>query len=146
MSTYFTREQAEALLPQVEPQLREIQALRLAAAELAARLVVQREKVAGNGHLPQDDQRQTRDELDGVNERITERVERIQAWGILVKDLDTGLIDFPTLRDGHEVYLCWKLGEDRVRWWHPIETGFAGRQPLGDWGIRICRSSSHRDN
>ncbi len=132
MSTYFTREQAEALLPQVEPQLREIQALRLAAAELAARLVVQREKVAGNGHLPQDDQRQTRDELDGVNERITERVERIQAWGILVKDLDTGLIDFPTLRDGHEVYLCWKLGEDRVRWWHPIETGFAGRQPLDD--------------
>jgi len=132
MSTYFTREQAEALLPQVEPQLREIQALRLAAAELAARLVVQREKVAGNGHLPQDDQRQTRDELDGVNERITERVERIQAWGILVKDLDTGLIDFPTLRDGREVYLCWKLGEDRVRWWHPIETGFAGRQPLDD--------------
>jgi hypothetical protein len=130
MPTYFTREQAEALLPQVEPLLREIQALRLAAAELAARLATQREKVAGNGHLPQDDQRQTRDELDGINERIAERVEEIQARGILLKDLDTGLIDFPTLRDGREVYLCWKLGEDRVCWWHPIETGFAGRQPL----------------
>lgn len=132
MSTYFTRERAEALLPQVEPLLREIQALRLAAAELAARLLARREKVAGNGHLPQDDQRQTRDELDGINERIAARLEEIQARGILVKDLDSGLIDFPTLRDGREVYLCWKLGEDRVRWWHPIETGFAGRQPLDE--------------
>jgi|SRR5689334_4103824 len=132
MPTYFTREQADALLPQVEPLLREIQALRLAAAELAARLATQREKVAGNGHLPQDDQRPTRDELDGINARIAERIEEIQARGILVKDLDTGLIDFPTLRDGREVYLCWKLDEDRVRWWHPIETGFAGRQPLED--------------
>jgi len=132
MPTYFTREQADALLPQIEPLLREIQALRLTAAELAAQLATQREKVAGNGHLPQDDQRQTRDELDGVNERITARIEEIQARDILVKDPDTGLIDFPTLRDGREVYLCWKLGEDRVRWWHPIETGFAGRQPLDD--------------
>lgn len=132
MPTYFTREQADALLPQVEPLLREIQALRLAAAELAARLATQREKVAGNGHLPQDDQQRPRDDLDGINERIAERVEEIQARGILVKDLDTGLIDFPTLRDGREVYLCWKLGEDRVRWWHPIETGFAGRQPLDE--------------
>lgn len=132
MPTYFTREQADALLPQIEPLLREIQALRLTAAELAAQLLARREKVAGNGHLPQDDQRQTRDELDGVNERITARIEEIQARDILVKDPDTGLIDFPTLRDGREVYLCWKLGEDRVRWWHPIETGFAGRQPLDD--------------
>jgi hypothetical protein len=134
MPTFFTREQADTLLPQVEPLLREIQALRLAAAELAARLATQREKVAGNGHLPQDDQRQTRDDLDGINQRIAARMEEIQAQGILVKDLDTGLIDFPTLRDGREVYLCWKLGEDRVRWWHPIETGFAGRQPLDEEG------------
>jgi hypothetical protein len=132
MPTYFTREQADALLPQIEPLLREIQALRLAAAELTAQLLARREKVAGNGHLPQDGQRQTRDELDGINERIAVCVEEIQAQGILVKDLDTGLIDFPTLRDGREVYLCWKLDEDRVRWWHPIETGFAGRQPLDD--------------
>ncbi len=135
MSTYFTREQADALLPWVEPLLREIQALRLAAAELVAQLAAQREKVAGNGHLPHDKQRRLRDDIDGVNERIAERVEQIQARGILVKDLDTGLIDFPTLRDGREVYLCWKLDEDRVRWWHPIETGFAGRQPLDEEGV-----------
>ena len=132
MPTYFTREQADALLPQIEPLLREIQALRLTAAELAEQLAAQREKVAGNGHLPQDDQRQTRDELNSINERIAAHIERVQAHGILIKDPDTGLIDFPTLRDGREVYLCWKLGEDRVRWWHPIETGFAGRQPLDD--------------
>ena len=66
-----------------------------------------------------------------VREHIAARLEQINALGVLVKDLDTGLIDFPTLRDGHEVYLCWKLGEgERIQWWHEIEDGFAGRQPL----------------
>jgi hypothetical protein len=50
----------------------------------------------------------------------------------LLKDLDTGLIDFPTLRDGREVYLCWQLGEPHIAWWHEIETGFSGRLPLDD--------------
>jgi hypothetical protein len=47
-----------------------------------------------------------------------------------VKDIDTGLLDFPSLRGGEEVLLCWRLGEDEVAWWHRPEDGFAGRQPL----------------
>jgi hypothetical protein len=54
----------------------------------------------------------------------------IQALGVDLKDPATGLLDFPTLRDGVEVYLCWRYGEPKVGFWHPIETGFAGRQPL----------------
>lgn len=54
----------------------------------------------------------------------------IQQLGIVVRDPESGLIDFPSERDGEEVYLCWKLGEDAVAWWHPTDTGFAGRRPL----------------
>jgi hypothetical protein len=50
--------------------------------------------------------------------------------GIVVRDVDRGLIDFPSLRDGREVYLCWQLGEDRIAWWHDLESGFGGREPL----------------
>ena len=55
---------------------------------------------------------------------------QVQSAGIQVKDYDLGLCDFPYDLDGHIVYLCWKLGEEDVRWWHEIDAGFAGRQPL----------------
>ncbi len=61
-----------------------------------------------------------------------QRIAEIDELGITVKDLDMGLIDFPCLRDGREVYLCWKLGEPGIDWWHEIDAGYAGRQPLED--------------
>src|SRR5262245_45674660 len=57
-------------------------------------------------------------------------VEDICACGVHLKDLESGLVDFPTLWEGREVYLCWKLGEPSVGYWHEIEAGFAGRQSL----------------
>ena len=57
-------------------------------------------------------------------------VEEIQERGAIVKDLDAGLLDFPSIRDGVEVLLCWRLGEDEVGWWHGPEDGFAGRRRL----------------
>ena len=54
----------------------------------------------------------------------------IQALGIVVRDPESGLIDFPSERAGEEIYLCWRLGEDAVAWWHPTDTGFSGRRPL----------------
>jgi hypothetical protein len=54
----------------------------------------------------------------------------IQRLGIVVRDPEAGLIDFPSQREGEEVYLCWRLGEDAVAWWHPTDTGFSGRRPL----------------
>ena len=53
-----------------------------------------------------------------------------QALGVLVKDLDRGLVDFPALRDGEEVLLCWQVGEGEIAYWHGLEEGFAGRKPL----------------
>ena len=57
-------------------------------------------------------------------------IDEIVEYGVEVKDLDEGLIDFPALRRGETVLLCWKLGEDEILYWHGIEDGFAGRQPL----------------
>jgi hypothetical protein len=54
----------------------------------------------------------------------------LQSAGIVLRDLERGLVDFPALRDGREVYLCWELGEDRVEFWHELEAGFAGRQRI----------------
>jgi len=59
-----------------------------------------------------------------------EALEALNGMGIAVRDPANGLIDFPTIRDGQLAFLCWKLGEDQIGWWHPTETGFAGRQPL----------------
>jgi hypothetical protein len=54
----------------------------------------------------------------------------LQSTGVVLRDLDRGLVDFPAVRDGREIYLCWELGEDRIEFWHELEGGFAGRQPL----------------
>ncbi|MGH2924351.1 MAG: DUF2203 domain-containing protein [Solirubrobacterales bacterium] len=54
----------------------------------------------------------------------------VQESGIVVRDVDRGLIDFPAIRDGEEIYLCWELGEDDVSWWHELDAGYGGRQPL----------------
>ncbi len=54
----------------------------------------------------------------------------VQESGIVIRDIDRGLIDFPSIRDGEEVYLCWELGEEQVSWWHPLDAGYGGREPL----------------
>jgi hypothetical protein len=64
-------------------------------------------------------------------EEISENLQAIQEMGILVKDLDVGLCDFPHMLNGRIVYLCWKLGETEVQWWHEVDSGYMGRQPLG---------------
>lgn len=63
-------------------------------------------------------------------EDISDNLQAVQEMGVLVKDLDTGLCDFPYLLDSRVVYLCWKLGEPEIAWWHEINGGYASRQPL----------------
>ena len=62
---------------------------------------------------------------------LAERTSELETLGVQLKDYDRGLLDFPSLREGRVVLLCWQLGEgDRIEWWHDLETGFAGRQPI----------------
>ena len=63
-------------------------------------------------------------------EDIATGMRSLQETGVLIKDLDSGLCDFPHLSEGRIVYLCWQLGEEKIRWWHEITSGFQGRQPL----------------
>jgi hypothetical protein len=132
MPTHFTREEAEALLPRLEPLLIE---LRDARAELRAaeeRMEALLAKMRGNGHAHQAELARLRTQMAELGTTLQGGLRRIGRWGVLVKDLETGLVDFPTLRDGREVYLCWRLGETGIHWWHTIEGGFAARQPLDD--------------
>ena len=63
-------------------------------------------------------------------ERLDALIHQIQDAGAQIKDINTGLLDFSALKDGREVYLCWQYGEDDIQFWHEIEAGFAGRQPI----------------
>lgn len=133
MPKYFTRDEAEALLPRMESLLSEIQTLRKQLVDLEERLADHRTKLMGNGHQHGNEMQRMQADVMSANAEITRRVRTITALGVLVKDLDMGLIDFPTLRAGREVYLCWRLGEEsRIAWWHEIDAGFAGRQHLQD--------------
>lgn len=130
MAQYFTREEAEALLPQIEPLLLDAQQRHSALVPLRQELEALQQRMRGNGHgLHQQLERlrlQHTTELEALNGLIR----RIHAFGCQLKDPATGLIDFPALREGREILLCWRLGEEGIRWWHETTTGFLGRQPL----------------
>ena len=132
MTRYFTLQQAERLLPEVESALREAILLKEEHQQAEEQLRASTERVMMLGGVDLDrraflDQRARR---DASALHLKEVIERIQEFGCLVKDLDTGLIDFPTLFHGQEVYLCWKLGETGITYWHKVEDGFRGRQPI----------------
>ena len=132
MPDFFTRAEAEALLPRVTPVLREIQRLRQEQRAHGEALAADRAKVLGNGHLPPDQLREHQRESIAAERQIARLALALDELSVILKDPDTGLVDFLALRDGRPVYLCWRLGEPRIAWWHEIEAGFAGRLPLED--------------
>jgi len=127
----FTLDQAEALLPQVREELLAMQALKSQIDELRIELSRIVEKTAGNGHVRDESAAgEKRRRAEKLVAELNERLERLNAWGVELKGIDEGLVDFPAHREGRTVYLCWRLGEERIGWWHELDTGFAGRQPL----------------
>jgi hypothetical protein len=128
---YFTTEEASELLPAVR--------------QLAERMVRHRRKLTralerqerlravigsnGGGIRPQE-AAEVQARVERAAEGIARCIEAIHELGALVKDVDRGLVDFPALRDGEEVLLCWQLGEEEIRYWHGVEEGFAGRKEL----------------
>ena len=73
---------------------------------------------------------ETRARRDRHGQRLKSAIEKIQEHGCVIKDLDIGLVDFPTLFRGEEVYLCWRMGESGIRFWHGVNEGFAGRKQI----------------
>src|SRR5579862_931550 len=132
MSRRFTLEAAESLLPTVEKALREAIAAKTAFDEAHAVLqsISQRVMMLGGVLVDREAIRQNKERRDESAGRLKAAVEEIQELGCVIKDLDIGLVDFPTLFRGEEVYLCWKLGEPGIAFWHGVSEGFAGRKPI----------------
>jgi len=128
---HFTPEEANAALDQVRPLVEQLVARRgehIAALERQEEL---ERKIRGNGGgIPPAQLADATAEVDAVAHRLAQLVDEIAGHGAEVKDIDSGLIDFPALRNGETVLLCWQLGEEEIRFWHGTDDGFAGRRPL----------------
>jgi hypothetical protein len=131
---YFNRQEAEELLPAIgksleeaRDQKRSLDSVDEDLSQAAARIMM-----LGGSVPPYQELVRKKSERQQFVNRLEEVVSQIQEMGCLVKDLEMGLVDFPSLRDGQEVYLCWKLGEKRIEYWHSVDEGFAARKPLED--------------
>ena len=132
MPRYYTLSEANEMLPQLSQLLELMQAQRQQLELLQGRSKVVAQKTRGNGnHNPGEDVALAQ-ATKQVEEALEAAIKQLRDWDIELKDLQTGLIDFPALREGRVVYLCWQLGEPEIAYWHETNTAFAGRQPLDD--------------
>lgn len=116
---HFTLEQANRALPLVSRIVRDI----VNTHELATQLQGKMEEASGKDFTG------IRQQLDSAVDKLQDYVTELETIGVELKDYETGLIDFPGRHQGRDVYLCWKLGEEKIGYWHELHTGFAGRQP-----------------
>ena len=131
ISTYFNLQQANELIPRLEEIFEAIAPMRRRARGLLEEIAAAEGRLRGNGGGGVGDEvERSRRQLEETVEAIQGRLEEVQSRGILIRSLDTGLVDFPTLEEGREIYLCWRSGEREVAYWHETDTGFAGRQPI----------------
>jgi hypothetical protein len=127
MPKFFTLQQANETLEIIRPLMDEIQAIRQRILDKQPETWNAIEKSVGNGgnrtlsHMVQD------------FERLDILVHSILDTGAQIKDINTGLLDFSALKDGREVYLCWKYGEWEIAFWHEVDAGYAGRQPIDNF-------------
>ncbi len=122
----FTIEEANALLPSVRQILQRIRRSRRSLAKYRheAKLAAEGAELGGGGM-------ESGLQYAVILTNFAEEMSELEAMGVQLKDFDRGLVDFPSLRDGRVVLLCWQLGEgDQLEWWHDIDAGFGGRTPL----------------
>ena len=121
---YFTVKEANALIPQLLVDIPRLQDLMESLTQKYPDVQKAREKAPLNGGSLQG--------ADYINciFKINSITEQLESKGCILKGIRYGLIDFPSLRDGKEVYLCWKIPEQRIEYWHDIQAGFAGRQRI----------------
>ena len=131
MEREFTLEEANEAVAELRPVVERMveHGRRLAAAQREQRELVTR--IAGNGgDMQPSDLRELAEAVQQEADAIAACAQEIDAAGAQIKSLEEGLLDFPSRRQGEEVLLCWKLGEDEIRYWHGVDEGFAGRKPL----------------
>lgn len=132
MARRFTLAEAQNLIPRVDILLREAVSLKTdyQEAEGVIQTMARRVTLMGGMIVDRDQAVDAKNRRDAVAAKLRAVIEQVQEFGCLIKDLDTGLIDFPTLLRGVEVYLCWKLGESKIEFWHGVDEGFRGRKAI----------------
>jgi hypothetical protein len=130
MTRFFTVEEANLELSRLRQWLPRLQTKRRRLDVVQQKLGELSLKAATNGNLLEEEVHSTQREVKRLTEEISKLMAKISDLGCEIKDLDQGLVDFPSLRDGREVYLCWRLGEPEVAFWHEPDAGFRGRRPL----------------
>lgn len=123
----FDVEEADRMLPLVRSIVRGM----MEDWEERRRVLDRLESLSPEGRDEVDEPARSLDaEVDTLTEKLVEAAEELAELGVEFKGIEEGLVDFPARMGDELVYLCWKFGEDRVRWWHPLDAGFAGRRPL----------------
>ncbi|MBI2861728.1 MAG: DUF2203 domain-containing protein [Chloroflexi bacterium] len=130
MAKIFTVEEADRLLSTLRELLADIQRDQRELEKLHSEWVVFQRRVRSNGHGEDPEIGQARSRWQAAAQRVEASIRKVSDLGCELKDVELGLVDFPSWRDGRQVYLCWRLGEERVAYWHGLEAGYAGRQPL----------------
>jgi hypothetical protein len=127
----FTPEEANAALDGLRPLVEAMVVAKHVLDEAQEERDGLAQRIAGNGGgIPPAELAAADEAVQTAASELATAITQVQAEGVLVKDLDSGLVDFPARRDGQDILLCWQLGEDEVAFWHGLEDGFAGRQPL----------------
>lgn len=120
----FNLEEANELIPELESLLSEIKKCQFGLGEIRSEIKKAGDNAMANGGSPYGPR------FVLVFEKIVKNVEKVQEMGVLVKDMEQGLCDFPCNLDGRIVYLCWKLGESEIKWYHEVQDGFNGRKKI----------------
>ena len=124
---YFTLNEARSTLPQVKTLMEQVQVARREILRLRPDALPVIQKAALNGG------NKNMGELAVHVMRLEAGVKGIMALGVVLKDVDAGLVDFVGMRNGREVYLCWRYGEEEIGFWHELNAGFSGRQPVDEY-------------
>ena len=139
MADFYDIDRANARLPELRETLLNLQAMREEVISLRDRIVALNARALAGGSAMVSRSLEVREETQRLKMRMQGLVDQMQAavvqidgWGIQLRDIQTGLVDFPALVSGRPVWLCWRLSEERVEWWHEVTEGFDGRQRIED--------------
>ena len=124
MPQYFTLQEANEALQTIRPLMDDVQAIRQKILDHQPEAWPAIEKSAGNGG------NKALSSIVGDFEKLDVLIHQILDTGVQIKDINIGLLDFSAMRDGREVYLCWQYGEIDIAYWHEVDAGYAGRQPI----------------
>ena len=139
MGRFFDIDEADAALAEVGPLCATLadqreELIRLRDRTLAAQRPATGAMPGAPAPLDEAEARRIKLRMQGVIDQMAAAVARIDGLGITLRDIERGLIDFPALVSGRQVWLCWQLGEDRIGFWHELDEGFGGRRPIAELG------------